>query len=114
MWHSSVEYWVCYRMFHSKRMKVFPRVAWPSLFKAGDVTNWYQSMRDFSGVAFPSLWVAGGRYNREKCMWSISARYQNCAQWILAHNAKVVHASCQRDGEEMHSGYRCAETRFTL
>jgi hypothetical protein len=62
MWHSSVEYWVCYRMFRSKRMKVFPRVAWPDLFKAGDVTNWYQSMRDFSGVAFPGLWVAGGRY----------------------------------------------------
>jgi hypothetical protein len=60
MWHSSVEYWVCYRMFRSKRMKVFPRVAWPGLFKAGDVTNWYQSMRDCSGVAFPGLWVVGG------------------------------------------------------
>jgi hypothetical protein len=29
MWHSSVEYWVCYSMFRSERMKVFPRVAWP-------------------------------------------------------------------------------------
>jgi hypothetical protein len=47
MWHSSVDYWVCYRMFRSKRMKAFPRVAWPSLYKAGDVTNWCQSMRDF-------------------------------------------------------------------
>jgi hypothetical protein len=62
MWHSSVEYWVCYRMFRSKRTKEFPRIAWPNLFKAGDVTNWYQSMRDFSRVAFPSLWVAGGCY----------------------------------------------------
>ena len=53
MWHSSVEYWVCYRMFCSKRTKVFPRVAWPGLFKVGDVTKWYQSMRDCSGVAFP-------------------------------------------------------------
>jgi hypothetical protein len=62
MWHSSVEYWVCYCMFHSKRMKGFPRVAWPGLFKARDVTNWYQSMRDFFGVAFHGLWVDGGRY----------------------------------------------------
>jgi hypothetical protein len=29
MWHSSVEYWLCYNMFHSKRMKVFLFVAWP-------------------------------------------------------------------------------------
>jgi hypothetical protein len=28
MWHSLVEYWVCYHMFHNKRMKVFPRVTW--------------------------------------------------------------------------------------
>jgi hypothetical protein len=28
MWHSSVEYWVCHSIFHSERMKVFPRVAW--------------------------------------------------------------------------------------
>jgi hypothetical protein len=62
MWHSSVDYWVCYRMFHSKRMKAFPRVAWPSLFKARDVTNWCQSMRYFSGVAFPGLSVVGERY----------------------------------------------------
>jgi hypothetical protein len=69
MWHSSVEYWVCYCMFRSKRTKAFPRVAWPSLFKDGDVTNWYQSMRDFSGVAFPGLWVAEGRYKlvSERC-----------------------------------------------
>jgi hypothetical protein len=60
MWHSSVEYWVCYCMFRSKRMKVFPRVAWPGLFKAGNVTNWCQSMRGFSGVAYPGLWVVGG------------------------------------------------------
>jgi hypothetical protein len=62
MWHSSVEYWVCYCMFHSKRTKSFPRVAWLGLFKAGYVTNWYQSMRDFSGVSFPGLWVVGGHY----------------------------------------------------
>jgi len=62
MWHSSVDYWVCYCMFHSKRMKVFPIVAWTSLFKAGDVTNWYQSMRDCSRVAFPVMWLAGGHY----------------------------------------------------
>jgi hypothetical protein len=29
MWHSSVEYWVCYSMFYSERTKVFPPVAWP-------------------------------------------------------------------------------------
>jgi hypothetical protein len=29
MWHSSVEYWVCYSMFRSERTKVFPHVAWP-------------------------------------------------------------------------------------
>jgi hypothetical protein len=29
MWHSSIEYWVCYSMFRSERTKVFPRVAWP-------------------------------------------------------------------------------------
>jgi hypothetical protein len=27
---------------------------------------------------------------------------------------KVVRASCRHDGEEIHSGYRCAEKRFTL
>jgi hypothetical protein len=27
---------------------------------------------------------------------------------------KVACASCQCDGEEMHSGYRCAEKHFTL
>jgi hypothetical protein len=30
VWHSSVEYWVCYVMFRSEIIKVFPRVAWPS------------------------------------------------------------------------------------
>jgi hypothetical protein len=48
MWHSSVDYWVCYHMFRSKGTKVFrskgtevfPRVAWSELFKDGDVTNW--------------------------------------------------------------------------
>jgi hypothetical protein len=62
MWHSSVDYWVCYHMFCSKRMEVFPRIAWPGLFKARDVTNWCQSMRDFSGVTFPDLRLAGGCY----------------------------------------------------
>jgi hypothetical protein len=47
-------------MFHSKRMKAFPRVAWPSLYKGGDVTNWCHSMRDFSGVASPDPRVVGG------------------------------------------------------
>jgi hypothetical protein len=47
-------------------------------------------------------------------MWNIGARYQNCAQWILAHNAKVVRASCRRDEEEMHSRYRCAGKAFYL
>jgi hypothetical protein len=61
-------------MFCSKRTKVFPRVAWPGLFKAGDVTNWYQSMRDFFGVEFPNLWVAGCPYKlvseHEIFLWS--------------------------------------------
>jgi hypothetical protein len=39
MWNRSVDYWVCYHMFRSKRMKAFPRVAWLDLYKAGDVTN---------------------------------------------------------------------------
>jgi hypothetical protein len=60
MRHKSVDYWVCYHLFHSKRTKVFPRVAWPSLFKAGDVINWCQSMRDCSGVALPFLQMVGG------------------------------------------------------
>jgi hypothetical protein len=60
MWHSSVDYWVCYCMFHSKRMKAFLRVAWPGLSKAGDVTNWCQSMIYCSGVASPGLRVVGG------------------------------------------------------
>jgi hypothetical protein len=47
-------------------------------------------------------------------MWSIGARYQNCAQWILAHNAKVVRASCRRDREEMHSGYRCGNVFYLV
>jgi hypothetical protein len=62
MWHSSVDYWVCYYMFRSKRMKAFPRVAWPSLFKVGDVTNWCQSMRDCSGVASPACGWLGECY----------------------------------------------------
>jgi hypothetical protein len=61
MWHSSVDYWVCYRMIHSKKMKVFPRVAWFGLYKAGDVTNWCQSMRYFSGVATPARGWSGLR-----------------------------------------------------
>jgi hypothetical protein len=39
---------------------------------------------------------------------------QNCVQWISMHHAKVVHTSCWRDGEEMHSGYRCSENAFYL
>jgi hypothetical protein len=31
MWHSLVEYRVCYSMFHSERTKVFPWVVWPGL-----------------------------------------------------------------------------------
>jgi hypothetical protein len=59
MWHCSVDYWVCYCMFCSMGMKVFPRVAWPGL-KAGNVTDWCQSMSGFSGVAYPGLRLAGG------------------------------------------------------
>jgi hypothetical protein len=55
-----------------------------------------------------------GAMHREKCMWNISVRYQNCALWILVHNTKVVHTSYWHDGEEMHSVYRCAKARFTL
>jgi hypothetical protein len=33
MWHSSVDYWVCYCMFCSKGMKEFPRVAWSGLLR---------------------------------------------------------------------------------
>jgi hypothetical protein len=47
-------------------------------------------------------------------MWNIGAWYQNCAQWILAHNAKVVRASCRRDEEEMHSRYSVREKQFYL
>jgi hypothetical protein len=58
MWHGLVDYWVCYCMFRSMGRKVFPRVAWPDL-KAGNVTNWCQSMSGCSGVAYPSLGLAG-------------------------------------------------------
>jgi hypothetical protein len=34
-------------------------------------------------------------------MWNIDAQYKNCAQWILTHNARVVHVSCWCDEEEM-------------
>jgi hypothetical protein len=37
-WHCLVDYWVCYCIFYSMGMKVFPRVAWPSLM-AGNVTD---------------------------------------------------------------------------
>jgi hypothetical protein len=60
MWHSSVDYWACYRMFRSKRTKVFPRVAWSSLYKVGDVTNWCHSMKHCSGVATPGPRMAEG------------------------------------------------------
>jgi hypothetical protein len=59
MWHCLVDYWVCYCMFRSMGMKVFPRVAWPSLM-AGNVTDWCQSMSGFSGVAYPGLRLVGG------------------------------------------------------
>ena len=58
-WHCSVDYWVCYYMFRSMGMKVFPRVAWPILM-VGNVTDWRQSMSGFSRVAYPGLWVAWG------------------------------------------------------
>jgi hypothetical protein len=38
-WHSSVDYWVCYRMFHSKGTKVFPTVAYPGLLRLGMLPN---------------------------------------------------------------------------
>jgi hypothetical protein len=49
-----------------------------------------------------------------KCMWNIGMRYQNYAQWILVHNARVVHVSCQCDEEEMNIRYRCVVKCFTL
>jgi hypothetical protein len=58
-WHCLVDYWVCYCMFRSMGMKVFPRVAWPGLM-AGNVTDWCQSMSGFSGVAYPGLRLVGG------------------------------------------------------
>jgi hypothetical protein len=41
-------------------------------------------------------------------MWNIGV------QWILAHNARIVHVSCECNEEEMHSRFRCAEKNFTL
>jgi hypothetical protein len=58
-WHCLVDYWVCYCMFRSMGMKVFPRVAWPGLM-AGNVTDWRQSMSGCSGVAYPGLRLVGG------------------------------------------------------
>jgi hypothetical protein len=49
-----------------------------------------------------------------KCMWNIGKRYQNCVQWILAHNARVVRVSCRCDKDDMHNRYRCVEKCFTL
>jgi hypothetical protein len=46
-------------MFRSMGMKVFPRVAWPSLM-AGNVTDWRQSISGCSGVAYPDLRLVGG------------------------------------------------------
>jgi hypothetical protein len=45
-------------------------------------------------------------------MWNIGVQYRNCAQWILAHNARVVRVSSRYDEEEMHSRFRCAEKRL--
>jgi hypothetical protein len=45
-------------------------------------------------------------------MWNIGVQYRNRAQWILEHNARVVHVSCRYDEEEMHSRFRCAEKRL--
>ena len=42
-------------------------------------------------------------------MWNIGVQYRNYVQWILAHNARVVHVSSQYDEEEMHSGFRFTE-----
>jgi hypothetical protein len=39
---------------------VLPRVTWLGLYKAGDVTNWCQRMRDCSGVVSLGLRVARG------------------------------------------------------
>jgi hypothetical protein len=41
--------------------------------------------------------------NRYQC------KNQNCSQWILARNAKLVRTIYWRDGEEIHSGYRCTK-----
>jgi hypothetical protein len=59
MWHCLVYYWVCYCMFHSMGTKVLPRVSWPGL-KAGNVTDWCQSMSGYFGVAYPDLGLVGG------------------------------------------------------
>jgi hypothetical protein len=45
-------------------------------------------------------------------MWNISVQYQNCAQWILVHNARIVRVSSWYDEEEMHSRFRCMEKRL--
>jgi hypothetical protein len=45
-------------------------------------------------------------------MWNISAQYRNYVQWILAHNARVVHGSSRYDEEEMHGIFRCVEKRL--
>jgi hypothetical protein len=42
-------------------------------------------------------------------MWNISALYQNCAHWILAHNARIVCVSSRYDEEEMRNRFRCME-----
>jgi hypothetical protein len=39
----------------------------------------------------------------------ISARYKNCARWILARDIKVVRASYWRDREVIHSGFKVRE-----
>jgi hypothetical protein len=59
MWHCLVDYWVCYCMFHSMGMKVFPRVAWSDKM-AGNVIDWCQSMIGFYGVSYPGLRLAEG------------------------------------------------------
>jgi hypothetical protein len=41
-------------------------------------------------------------------------QYQNCVQWILAHNARVVRVSSRYDEEEMHSRFRCREAFYLV
>jgi hypothetical protein len=63
MWHSSIDYWVCYCMFHSKGMKKFPTVAWSRLKRLGILLTGVRAQEVSLEWRTPACGWPGERYN---------------------------------------------------